>query len=69
MMRWFMPSVIVLIVAGVMFAEAATSPTQAPKTVGGYFVVTTCGTLVPALTAGTYAAGTIDINGQFCVNK
>jgi hypothetical protein len=41
-----------------------------PKELSGYLVVAVCGTLpAPAYVAGTYAAPTIDVAGETCVNK
>ena len=47
----------------------AQSPTQSVKNVNGYLVVATCGTLTTPFKAGQYAPATVDVNGQFCVNK
>ena len=44
-------------------------PTQAPKTVAGYYVLAVCGTMPTAYKAGSFGAPTMDVNGQTCVNK
>jgi hypothetical protein len=41
-----------------------------PREAAGYYVVAVCGTLpAPAYVAGSYAAPTVDVTGQVCVNK
>jgi len=64
-MKYLAVALIVMMAAYVAMAQRSQ-----PREAAGYLVVTTCGTLpAPAYVAGTYAAATVDVAGQFCVNK
>jgi uncharacterized membrane protein YoaK (UPF0700 family) len=56
-----------VILAAWAFAQTPRTP---PREAAGYLVVAVCGTLpAPAYVAGSYAAPTVDVTGQTCVNK
>jgi hypothetical protein len=61
---------LMIAVAVTLAAYFANAQRTQPREAAGYYVVTTCGTLpAPAYVAGSYAAPTVDVTGQVCVNK